>query len=330
ALGAALPLPRLAAMAAAAPAGMVPVLPGLYVGGAESCSCPEALSAAGVVAVLTVDAEEPPAVPGVRAMHVRARDEPGADLLSRLDECAAFLGAARAGGGAALVRCHAGVSRSVAVVTAYLMKTQGLGWEEALAAVRAAKPDAEVNPGFLAQLKLYEAMGCAVDSSSGLYKRYRLEMLSERFSELQDLPREVFAVDPTRICQSPNTEVLYRCRKCRRALFRSSSILSHMEGIGPTAFAHKRITDSARLCGNGHEKCTSYFTEPVQWMEPALLGVMEGQLLCPKCTSKLGSFSWRGEQCSCGRWVTPAFQIHKSRVDEVRTLPVGNFQTAKT
>ncbi|XP_027537382.1 dual specificity protein phosphatase 12 [Neopelma chrysocephalum] len=320
----------MAAAAAAAPGGMVAVLPGLYVGGAESCSCPEALSAAGVVAVLTVDAEEPPAVPGVRAMHVRARDEPGADLLSRLDECAAFLGAARAGGGAALVRCHAGVSRSVAVVAAYLMKTQGLGWEEALAAVRAAKPDAEVNPGFQGQLKLYEAMGCAVDSSSVLYKQYRLEMLSERLSEPQDLPQEVFAVDPTSICQTPNTEVLYRCRKCRRALFRSSSILSHMEGSGPTAFAHKRITDSARLCGNGHEKCTSYFIEPVQWMEPALLGVMEGQLLCPKCASKLGSFSWRGEQCSCGRWVTPAFQIHKSRVDEVRTLPVANFQTAKT
>ncbi|NXM00727.1 DUS12 phosphatase, partial [Tyrannus savana] len=236
----------------------------------------------------------------------------------------------RAADGLPLPCSHAGVSRSVAVVAAYLMKTQGLGWEEALAAVRAAKPDAEVNPGFQGQLKLYQAMGCAVDSSSVLYKRYRLEMLSERLSEPQDLPREVFAVDPTSICQTPSTEVLYRCRKCRRALFRSSSILSHVEGSGPTAFAHKRITDSARLCGNGHEKCTSYFIEPVQWMEPALLGVMEGQLLCPKCTSKLGSFSWRGEQCSCGRWVTPAFQIHKSRVDEVRTLPVGNFQTAKT
>ncbi|RMC07643.1 hypothetical protein DUI87_17119 [Hirundo rustica rustica] len=303
---------------------MVPVLAGLYVGGAESCSSPEALSAAGVVAVLTVDAEEPPAVPGVRAMHVRALDEPGADLLSRLDECAAFLGAARAGGGAALVRCHAGVSRSVAVVAAYLMKTQGLGWEEALAAVRAAKPDAQVNPGFQRQLRLYEAMGCAVDAGSVLYKRYRLEMLSERLSDPQDLPREVFAVDPTTVCQAVNTEVLYRCRKC------SSSILSHTEGIGPTAFGHKRVTDSARLSGNGQEKCTSYFIEPVQWMEPALLGVMEGQLLCPKCTSKLGSFSWRGDQCSCGRWVTPAFQIHKSRVDEVRTLPVVNFQTAKT
>ncbi|XP_068022055.1 dual specificity protein phosphatase 12 isoform X1 [Melanerpes formicivorus] len=319
-----------AAMSAAPSGGMVAVLPGLYVGGAESCSSPESLAAAQVVAVLTVDAEEAPAVPGVRAMHVRARDEPGADLLSHLDECAAFLGAARAGGGAALVRCQAGVSRSVAVVTAYLMKTEGLGWEQAYAAVRAAKPDAELNPGFQEQLKLYEAMGCAVDSSSALYKRYRLQVLTEQYSELQDLPREVFAVDPTNVCQTPNAEVLYRCRKCRRALFRSSSILSHTAGGGPAAFAHKRLTDSAQLRGDGPEKCTSYFTEPVQWMEPALLGVMEGQLLCPKCTSKLGSFSWRGEQCSCGRWVTPAFQIHKSRVDEVRTLPVGNFQTAKT
>lgn len=188
-----------------------------------------------------------------------------------------------------------------------------------------SRPCRRVNPGFQGQLKLYEAMGCAVDTSSVLYKRYRLEMLSERFSEPQDLPREVFAVDPTTICQNLNTEVLYRCRKCRRALFRSSSILSHTEGIGPTAFAHKRIIDSARLSENDQGKCTSYFIEPVQWMEPALLGVMEGQLLCPKCTSKLGSFSWRGDQCSCGRWVTPAFQIHKSRVDEVRTLSVGNF-----
>ncbi|XP_051469409.1 dual specificity protein phosphatase 12 isoform X2 [Apus apus] len=270
----------------------VPVLPGLYVGGAESCSSLEALRAAGVVAVLAVDAEEPPAVPGVRAMHVPARDEPGADLLSHLDGCAAFIGAARAGGGSVLVR-----------------------W---------------VNAGFQRQLELYEAMGCAVDSSSALYRRYRLQVLRERCPELQDLPREVFAVDPTSVCQIPDTEVLYRCRKCRRALFRSSSILSHVEGSGPTAFAHKRVTGSARLCSDGREKCTSYFTEPVQWMEPALLGVMEGQLLCPKCTSKLGSFSWRGEQCSCGRWVTPAFQIHKSRVDEARTLPVGNFQAAKT
>lgn len=94
----------------------------------------------------------------------------------------------------------------------------------------------------------------------------------------------------------------------RRALFRSSSILSHTEGIRPTAFANKRITDSARLSGNGQEKCTSYFIEPVQWMEPALLGVMEGQVkwrihLVFLVKAELCFFSERKTSCK----VLPAF-----------------------
>lgn len=57
--------------------------------------------------------------------------------------------------------------------------------------------------------------------------------------------------------------------------------------MGPTAFAHKRVTDSARLSGNGQEKCTSYFIEPVQWMEPALLGVWKD-----RWSFILWSFGW--------------------------------------
>lgn len=73
--------------------------------------------------------------------------------------------------------------------------------------------------------------------------------------------------------------------------------------------------------------CSSYFIEPVTWMGQTLLGHMEGkvcvclskyslslllalfQILCPKCNSRLGSFSWKGQQCSCGQWLTPAFQV---------------------
>ena len=54
------------------------------------------------------------------------------------------------------------------------------------------------------------------------------------------------------------------------------------------------------------------------------------QLSCPKCVSRIGSFDWSGNyddvitfivsfllgcQCSCGRWVTPSFQVHKSKID---------------
>ncbi|XP_036058571.1 dual specificity protein phosphatase 12 [Onychomys torridus] len=224
---------------------------------------------------------------------------------------------------------HAGVSRSVAVVTAFLMKTDQLTFEKAYENLQTLKPEAKMNEGFEWQLKLYEAMGCEVDTSSAIYKQYRLQKVTEKYPELQNLPQELFAVDPTTLSQGSKDDILYKCRKCRRSLFRSSSILDHNEGNGPIAFAHKRTAPSLVLTTGSQAQCTSYFIEPVQWMESTLLGVMDGQLLCPKCSAKLGSFNWYGEQCSCGRWITPAFQIHKNRVDEMKTLPALGSQTRK-
>ncbi|XP_037362468.1 dual specificity protein phosphatase 12 [Talpa occidentalis] len=313
---------------------MLEVRPGLYLGGAAAIADPDGLLQAGITAVLTVDSEPPDlgagaGVQGLLRLFVPALDRPETDLLSHLDRCVAFLGQARAEGRAALVHCHAGLSRSVAVVTAFMMKTEGLTFERAYENLQIIKPEAKMNEGFEWQLKLYQAMGNEVDTSSAIYKQYRLQKVTEKYPELQNLPQELFAVDPTTISQGLKDEILYKCRKCRRSLYRSSSILDHNEGSGPIAFAHKRVTSSFRLTPGSQGQCTSYFIEPVQWMESALLGVMDGQLLCPKCNAKLGSFNWYGEQCSCGRWVTPAFQIHKNRVDEMKTLPVLGSQTRK-
>lgn len=209
------------------------------------------------------------------------------------------------------------------------MKTEQLTFEKAYENLQTIKPEAKMNEGFEWQLKLYEAMGQEVQTSSAVYKQYRLQKVTEKYPELRNLPRELFAVDPTTVSQGLKDDILYKCRKCRRSLFRHSSILDHSEGSGPIAFAHKRTALSSVLTTGNQAQCTSYFIEPVQWMESALLGVMDGQLLCPKCSAKLGSFNWYGEQCSCGRWITPAFQIHKNRVDEVKTLPALGSQTKK-
>ncbi|XP_043555525.1 dual specificity protein phosphatase 12 isoform X2 [Chiloscyllium plagiosum] len=303
---------------------MIPLRPGLFLGTAGDAAtiAPDT----GISHVLTVDSKEPPPLGDRQTKFVRALDDAGSDLLSFLDECVRFVQEALARAGAAvLVHCHAGVSRSATIVTAYMMKIDGLTFEEAYSELQDIKPDVKINDEFVKQLKLYEKMGCNVDLTSADYKQYRLQKVINKYPELQNLPQELFALDP--VSQEKTNEVLYRCRKCRRSLFRGSSTLNHIPGSGPNAFAHKRMTQTHR---EGQTKCTSYFVEPVQWMEPALLGVLDGQILCPKCRSKLGSFNWYGDQCSCGRWVTPAFQIHKNRVDEVKHLSFSNVKNVSS
>ena len=72
--------------------------------------------------------------------------------------------------------------------------------------------------------------------------------------------------------------------------------------------------NSIRASLNSHQ-CQSLFVEQNQWMESLVLGSSQGKLTCPKCSGRLGSFNWAGLQCSCGQWITPAFQIHKARID---------------
>ncbi|PWY99261.1 hypothetical protein BCV70DRAFT_200843 [Testicularia cyperi] len=65
--------------------------------------------------------------------------------------------------------------------------------------------------------------------------------------------------------------------------------------------------------------CSSYFIEPMAWMSALSDGEVTGRLNCPnaKCEHKLGSWDWAGMQCGCGAWVTPAFALHRSKVDEI-------------
>lgn len=299
---------------------MLLVDPGLYIGTAADLNDALALTAAAVTHVVSVDSVDPaPLLPAGCSLHrkwVNVVDEATSDLLSHMDDCFLFVQEAADGGGAALVHCQAGRSRSATIVTACLMKRHQLSFMEAYDRLKTVKQDVQVNSGFEEQLRLYELMRCEVNTTSQHYKQFRLKKMSETHTDLRQVPSELFASDPSDSALSSACEASYRCRKCRRSLFRCSSVLSHPPGEGASAFSQKRSSSSS----SGDIQCTSYFIEPVRWMEAALLGETDGQLLCPKCGSKLGSFSWCGLQCSCGRWVTPAFQLHRNRVDEIRQM----------
>ncbi|XP_029409928.1 dual specificity protein phosphatase 12 isoform X2 [Nannospalax galili] len=219
---------------------MLEVRPGLFLGGAAAVAEPNHLRKAGITAVLTVDSEPGfqarAGFEGLRSLFVPAQDKPETDLLSHLDHCVAFIGQARAEGRAVLVHCHAGVSRSVAVVTAFLMKTDQLTFEKAYENLQTIKPEAKMNEGFEWQLKLYQAMGYEVDTSSAIYKQYRLQKVTEKYPELQNLPQELFAVDPTTISQGLKNDILYRCRKC--SFFAQNAVPSWVPSIGMVNSAH--------------------------------------------------------------------------------------------
>ena len=75
---------------------------------------------------------------------------PLADHFAAVNE---FCARARAGGGAALVHCFRGKSRSAACVVQLLMRPaaeggRGLSLRDALRATRAARPAVDINPGF--------------------------------------------------------------------------------------------------------------------------------------------------------------------------------------
>lgn len=82
--------------------------------------------------------------------------------------------------GGVLVHCAGGRSRSVAFVVAFIMSTQGCGYDLAYAQVRRARPVASVNKGFEQQLRAYGAAQCDVFAAHQMMLRIRAAMLLER------------------------------------------------------------------------------------------------------------------------------------------------------
>jgi hypothetical protein len=82
-----------------------------------------------------------------------AAPAPSLDWLRRQVE---FIDAQHQAGRPVFVHCHAGISRSVMVVAAYLMARDGRTRDEALAFLRTLRPSVGPNPAFLELLREWE------------------------------------------------------------------------------------------------------------------------------------------------------------------------------
>ncbi|KJH41485.1 dual specificity phosphatase, catalytic domain protein [Dictyocaulus viviparus] len=118
-----------------------------------------------VLTVSAVDVPENQHVSNVKYHFVFVMDLPNFDILGggQLSECVAYINDAVQCNGNVLIHCEAGVSRSVTVVSAYIMQKLKLTVEEAIDIVKKSRPLACPNSGFFRQLQIYEQLHYKTD-----------------------------------------------------------------------------------------------------------------------------------------------------------------------
>lgn len=135
------------------------IVPGKLYLGSASCANERAIADLRITHVVSV-VERRFVAPAGEQLLCQIPDEDSADLTPVLRQALPFIDGALAGGGRVLVHCERGASRSVSVVCAHLMRASGgtLALADALDAVRAQRPCAQPNAGFLAQLEEVDVM----------------------------------------------------------------------------------------------------------------------------------------------------------------------------
>lgn len=141
--------------------------PGLFIGSIGAARNPEALRRAGITHVLSLlghDSMHWVTWGGEKGRHMHSHehlcmdinDDKSADVLAVLPRCVTFIQEGLQAGRGVLVHCFQGKSRSAAVIMGFLMHSEGLSFEGALARIRAARPRAQPNLSFCLQLRRWE------------------------------------------------------------------------------------------------------------------------------------------------------------------------------
>jgi len=129
----------------------------IFVGSADAAMDLELLTKHKVTHILTV-APLPDYKPPIEVQHLSLNilDLPETELSQYYSDSFAFIDQAIQKNGCVLVHCNAGVSRSTAIVLAYIMKANNMTYDDAFSMVKEKRPSVNPNIGFIIQLKNYE------------------------------------------------------------------------------------------------------------------------------------------------------------------------------
>lgn len=146
------------------------ILPHLYLSCRKGASNRQSLEMNNISRVLnvTTEASEYQHMDGFTYHQIAVEDKHEVNMLECLPRAFAFIENAKAANEKILVHCHAGMSRSVTVVLAYLMKFEGFTLNNAYDYVKQKKSNISPNFSFMEQLVQFENSLRPSPSDSGI------------------------------------------------------------------------------------------------------------------------------------------------------------------
>lgn len=147
-------------------ADMNEVCPGLFLGALSAAANLPALKKKSIGTVLTVAMGIGLQLPGeLRHLTIEVDDDSSQDLLPFIQQGIDYIRSALDVGCPILVHCFAGVSRSAAMVIAYIMQTRKVPLAVAFKEVKLCRQFVDPNPGFIRQLMVFEECGFKVPAA---------------------------------------------------------------------------------------------------------------------------------------------------------------------
>lgn len=183
--------------------GVNKVLPDLYLGNFKDARDREQLARNNITHILSIHDSAAPILQEMTYLCISAADLPTQNLTQHFKQSIMFMHESRLKGEGCLVHCLAGVSRSVTLVVAYIMTVTGLGWQEALAAVRVVRSCAGPNLGFQRQLQEFEAAQ-AEEFREWLREEYKDNPFNDE-ADIRDLLATVSKVNGTEVENQAST-----------------------------------------------------------------------------------------------------------------------------
>jgi len=151
----------------------------LFLGTLEAAKASRTLTDRRITHIVSLGTEPIPAedpASGYRHLRIPVEDIDHADLLIHLPRACQFIHEALCNNGIVLVHCIQGLSRSAAVVVAYLMYSRRISPAAAIEEVRKTREQIWINPGFHQQLVLFELCRYNPSPSEGIYVNWRRQI----------------------------------------------------------------------------------------------------------------------------------------------------------